>query len=74
MCFVEVKSEQAQVIGAIHRIRSGYIKARTACISRIGSLLLEFGVSLLTGHSVMKRLLACDAEASYSFHVNGRIS
>jgi len=58
MRFVEVKSEQAQVIGAIHRIRSGYIKARTACMSRIGSLLLEFGVSLPTGHSVMKRLFA----------------
>ena len=30
MRFVEVKSEPAQVISAIHRIRSGYIKERTA--------------------------------------------
>jgi len=58
MRFVEVKSEQAQVIGAIHRIRSGYIKERTACMCRIGSLLLEFGISLPTGHSIMKRLFA----------------
>ena len=34
MRFVAVKSEQAQVIGAIHRIRSGYIKERTACMSQ----------------------------------------
>lgn len=58
MRFVEVKSEQAQIIAAIHRIRSGYIKERTACMSRIGSVLLEFGISLPKGHSVMKRLFA----------------
>lgn len=56
MRVVEVKSEQAQLIGAQHRIRSGYIKERTACMSRIGALLLEFGVSLPQGHGVMKRL------------------
>jgi len=56
MRFVEVKSESAQVISAIHRIRSGYIKERTACMSRIGALLLEFGVSLPRGHATMKRL------------------
>jgi len=58
MRFVEVKSEQAQVIGAIHRIRSGYVKERTACMSRIGSLLLEFGLSLPRGHATMKKLFS----------------
>jgi transposase len=56
MRFVEVKSETAQVIAAIHRIRSGYIKERTACMSRVGAVLLEFGISLPRGHATMKRL------------------
>ena len=56
MRFVSVKSEEAQVISAIHKARHGYIKDRTACMSRIGALLLEFGVALPTGHSVMKQL------------------
>jgi len=58
MRFVPVKSEQAQVISAIHRIRSGYIKEHTACMSRIGALLLEFGMSLPRGHATMKRLMS----------------
>ena len=56
MRFVSVKSEEAQVISAIHKARHGYVKDRTACMSRIGSLLLEFGIALPTGHSVMKQL------------------
>ena len=56
MRFVSVKSEEAQVISAIHKARHGYIKDRTACMSRIGALLLEFGVALPKGHSVMKQL------------------
>lgn len=62
MRFVEVKSEQAQIIGAMQRIRSGYVKERTACMSRIGALLLEFGISLRQGHAVMKRLFSWLAE------------
>lgn len=58
MRFVSVKSEQAQIISAIHKARQGYIKDRTACMSRIGALLLEFGVALPTGHSVMKQLFS----------------
>jgi transposase len=56
MRFVAIKSEQAQVIAAIHRVRDGYIKERTACMSRIGAMLLEFGLSLPTGHAKMKAL------------------
>ena len=58
MRFVSVKTEEAQVISSIHRIRQGYIKERTACMSRIGSLLLEFGFSLPKGHSKMKKLFS----------------
>lgn len=58
MRFVSVKSEQAQVISAIYKSRHGYVKERTACMSRIGSLLLEFGLSFPTGHSAMKKLFS----------------
>jgi len=56
MRFVSVKSEEAQVISAIHKARHGYIKDRTACMSRVGALLLELGIGLPTSHSVMKQL------------------
>ncbi len=56
MRFVAVKTEEAQVIAAIHRIRDGYIKERTACMCRIGAILLEFGLSLPKGHAKMKVL------------------
>jgi transposase len=56
MRFVSVKSEQAQVISVIQKIRSSYVKERTACMSRIGAILLEFGMSFPRGHSAMKSL------------------
>jgi transposase len=58
MRFVSVKSEEAQVISSVHRIRQGYIKERTAWMNRIGSFLLEFGISLPRGHSKMRGLFS----------------
>lgn len=58
MRFVSVKSEDAQVISCIHRIRQGYVKERTVCMNRIGSLLLEFGISLPKGHCKMRGLFS----------------
>ncbi|MGR2989006.1 IS110 family transposase, partial [Vibrio vulnificus] len=62
MRFVSVKSEEAQVISAIHRAREGYVKERTACMSRIGAVLLEFGLSFPRGHAKMKALFQWLAE------------
>lgn len=62
MRFVSVKTESAQVISVIQRVRSSYIKERTACMSRIGAILLEFGLSLPTGHNKMKGLFQWLAE------------
>lgn len=56
MRFTSPKSETAQVATVIRRIRSGYIKERTACMNRIGSILLEFGMSFPRGHAHMKKL------------------
>ncbi|GGQ36528.1 IS110 family transposase [Shewanella litoralis] len=56
MRFVGVKTETSQVISVIQRVRSSYIKERTACMSRIGAILLEFGMSFPRGHAKMKVL------------------
>lgn len=56
MRFVSVKTEEAQLGIVIRRVRSGYIKERTACMNRIGSILLEFGLSFPRGHHQMKNL------------------
>ena len=56
MRFVPIKSESAQSIAACHRIREAFVAERTACMSRIGALLLEFGLSLPVGHKRMKEL------------------
>jgi transposase len=56
MRFVSVKTKEAQVLSVIQRIRSSYIKERTACMSRIGAILLEFGMAFPKGHSRMKSL------------------
>jgi len=66
MRFVAIKSEHAQTISAIHKSRQGYVKERTACMSRIGALLLEFGMSLPKGHAVMKKLFTWLAAQSES--------
>ncbi|MUL04385.1 IS110 family transposase [Aliivibrio fischeri] len=66
MRFVAVKSEEAQVIAAIHRVRNAYVKERTACMSRIGAILLEFGLSFPRGHAKMKVLFQWLAEQNQS--------
>ena len=46
MRFVPVKSELAQCRLAVHTVRDGWVKARTATINRLRGLLSEFGVVL----------------------------
>jgi len=58
MRFVEVKAEDSQSQMVCHRLREGFVAERTACMSRIGSILLEFGVSFPKGHSKMKSLFS----------------
>ncbi|HCG5955949.1 TPA: IS110 family transposase [Vibrio parahaemolyticus] len=56
MRYVSPKSEQAQLGVVVRNIRSGYIKERTACMNRICSMLLEFGLGFPRGHHQMKNL------------------
>ncbi|MDO6565414.1 IS110 family transposase [Amphritea sp. 1_MG-2023] len=58
MRFVAVKSIESQSQLIVHRVREGFVADRTACMSRIGALSLEFGLSFPRGHSAMKRLLS----------------
>lgn len=44
MRFVAIKSVQQQGQLAVHRLREGYKKERTACINQIRGLLAEFGL------------------------------
>lgn len=62
MRFVSIKTESSQVISVIQRIRSSYLKDRTACMSRMGSILLEFGMSFPKSHAKMKALFQWLAE------------
>jgi len=49
MRFVAVKTVEQQVVLSLHRVRQGYIKARTAQANRIRGLLAEFGVIIPVG-------------------------
>lgn len=64
MPVVPVKTLDQQARLLVHRVRDGYVADRTACMSRIGSLLLEFGLSLPAGHAVMKHLFGWLAKQS----------
>lgn len=54
MRFVAVKSPESQAVLALHRVRDGFIKARTAQANQLRGLLAEFGLVVPLG---MARLL-----------------
>src|SRR3970282_2027047 len=49
MCFVPVKTAEAQAVLALHRARQGFVKARTAQANQIRGLLAEFGLVIPKG-------------------------
>jgi len=57
MRFVPVKSVEQQAVLSLHRVRQGFVKARTAQANQIRSLLGEFGLIMPAGIShVAKRV------------------
>lgn len=56
MRFVPVKSELAQCRLAIHTVREGWVKARTATINRLRGLLSEFGIVLPLKAQTVRRM------------------
>ena len=55
MRFVPVKSVAQQAQLSVHRVRQGYIEARTATINRIRGLLSEFGIVLPLKAATVRR-------------------
>lgn len=49
MRFVPVKTEEQQAVLALHRVRQGFVKARTAQANQIRGLLGEFGIVIPQG-------------------------
>ena len=56
MRFVGVKSVEQQDIQAIHRVREGFIKRRTAIANEMRGLLLEYGLTVPQGIHRLKKL------------------
>jgi len=49
MRFVPIKSLEQQDIQMLHRVRSGFVKERTALANRIRGLLAEYGIIVAIG-------------------------
>ena len=57
MRFVPIKSIEQQAILSVHRVRQGFVKARTAQANQIRGLLAEFGLVIPQGiYNVAKRV------------------
>ncbi|WP_082902924.1 IS110 family transposase [Paraburkholderia ginsengiterrae] len=56
MRFVSPHNEAQQVVSALHRVREALVRERTGTINQIHAFLLEFGVSLPKGMTVIRRL------------------
>jgi len=57
MRFVPTKKVEQQDIQTIHRVRERLIKARTALINEVRSILHEYGITMLVGRSRFKNSL-----------------
>ncbi len=49
MRFVPIKSVEQQAVLSLHRVRQGFVKARTAQANQIRGLLAEFGLVMPQG-------------------------
>ena len=66
MRFVPIKSIEQQAILSVHRVRQGFVKARTAQGNQIRSLLGEFGLVIPQGiYHVAQRVPALLEDASH---------
>ncbi len=57
MRFVPVKSEEAQAVLAVHRVRALTVSERTALVNQVRGLLGEFGIVIGQGIAQARRLL-----------------
>lgn len=64
MRFVTPKNEAQQTLSALHRVRELLVRDRIKTSNQIHAFLLEFGISLPTGHAAVRRLPTILAEQS----------
>ena len=57
MRFVPIKSVEQQAVLSMHRVRQGFVAARTAQANQIRGLLAELGIVLPTGISAVRNQL-----------------
>ena len=62
MRFVTPKTESQQTLSVLHRMRETLVRDRTRTANQMHGFLLEFGVSLPRGLTIMKRLAVVLAE------------
>jgi len=62
MRFVSPKTQAQQTLSVLHRMRESLIRDRTKTVNQAHGFLLEFGISLPQGLTVMKRLPSVLAE------------
>ena len=56
MRFVTPKTASQQCLSALHRVRESLVRERVKASNQIHGFLLEFGISLPVGHTVIRRL------------------
>jgi transposase len=57
MRFVPIKNVEQQALLAVHRVRQGFVSARTARSNQIRGLLSEFGIVMPKGIATLERRL-----------------
>jgi transposase len=69
MRFVTPKTESQQTLSALHRVRESLVRDRTKTTNQMHGFLLEFGISLPTGKTVITRLPAVLEEHALPPHL-----
>ncbi|MBN3851721.1 IS110 family transposase [Paraburkholderia sp. Ac-20342] len=64
MRFVTPRTEPQQTLSALHRVRESFVRERVCTGNQVHGILLEFGISLPVGCTVLKRLPAIIAQYS----------
>ena len=59
MRFVPIKNVEQQAVLAMHRVRQGFVRARTAQANQIRGLLSEFGSSFPKALAILLRAFLC---------------
>ncbi len=59
---MSARNEAQQTVSALHRVRESLVRERTGVTNQIHAFLLEFGISLPRGQTIIRRLPAVLAE------------